>query len=98
MPECRKTFSVKKACAELRCAAGRVVSIYTPAVEDAYVKNMYQRSKLDWLIDHDPAGYAQLVLHSALFESSPLKCPQHLCRHLLGSVIQCLKKGENDYG
>lgn len=48
---------------ELRCTAGRVVSIYTPAVEDAYVKNMYQRSELDWLIDHDLAGYAQLVLH-----------------------------------
>ena len=63
MPECGKTFSVKKACVELRCAAGRVVSIYIPAVEDEYAENMYQRSELDWLIDHDLAGYAQLVLH-----------------------------------
>ena len=51
------------ACVELRCAGRRVVSIYTPAVEDEYAENMYQRSELDWLIDHDPVGYAQLVLH-----------------------------------
>ena len=56
-------FNIDTACVELRCADGRVVSIYTPAVEDAYAKNMYQRSELDWLIDHDPAGYAQLILH-----------------------------------
>lgn len=48
---------------ELRCADGRLVSIYTPEVEDEYAENMYQRSELDWLIDHDPAAYAELVLH-----------------------------------
>lgn len=53
---------------ELRYADGRVVSIYTPAVEDEYAENMYQRSELDWLIDHDPAGYAQLVLHGDVQE------------------------------
>ena len=39
------------------------MSIYTPEVEDEYAENMYQRSELDWLIDHDPAAYAELVLH-----------------------------------
>ena len=40
-----------------------MVSICTPAVADEYAANMYQRSELDWLTDHDPAGYARLVLH-----------------------------------
>lgn len=56
-------FNIDTACVELRCADGRLVSIYTPAVEDEYAENMYQRSELDWLIDHDPAAYAELVLH-----------------------------------
>lgn len=56
-------FNVDTACVELRCADGRLVSIYTPAVEDEYAENMYQRSELDWLIDHDPAGCAELILN-----------------------------------
>ena len=56
-------FNIDTACVELRCTDGCMVSIYTPAVEDEYAENMYQRSELDWLIDHDPVGYAQLVLH-----------------------------------
>lgn len=56
-------FNIDTACVELRCADGRVVSIYTPAVEDVYAVNMYQRSELDWLIYNDPAGYAELILN-----------------------------------
>ena len=55
-------FNIDTACVELRCADGEIISIYTPAVEDEYAENMYQRSELDWLIDHDPAGYAEMVL------------------------------------
>lgn len=61
-------FNIDTACVELRCADGRLVSIYTPAVEDEYAENMCQRSELDWLIDHDPVGYAQLVLHGNVEE------------------------------
>ena len=61
-------FNIDTACVELRCADGRLVSIYTPAVEDEYVENIYQRSELDWLIDHDLVGYAQLVLHGDVEE------------------------------
>lgn len=61
-------FNIDTACVELRCADGRLVSIYTPAVEDEYAENMCQRSELDWLIDHDPVGYAQLVLHGDVGE------------------------------
>lgn len=58
-------FNMDTACVELRCTDGQVVSIYTPAVEDEYTENMYQRSELDWLIDHDPVGYAELILNGA---------------------------------
>ena len=61
-------FNIDTACVELRCADGGMVSIYTPAVEDEYAENMCQRSELDWLIDHDPVGYAQLVLHGDVKE------------------------------
>lgn len=56
-------FNIDTACVELRCADGRLVSIYTPAVEDEYAENMYQRSELDWLIDRDPMAYAELILN-----------------------------------
>ncbi len=56
-------FNIDTACVELRCADGRVVSIYTPAVEDEYAENMYQRSELDWLIYNDPVAYAELILN-----------------------------------
>lgn len=56
-------FNMDTACVELQCADGRMVSIYTPAVEDEYAENMYQRSELDWLIYNNPAAYAQLVLN-----------------------------------
>lgn len=56
-------FNMDTACVELRCTDGRLVSIYTPAVEDEYAENMYQRSELDWLIDRDPMAYAELILN-----------------------------------
>lgn len=54
----------KRARVELRYADGWGLSIYTRAVEDEYAENIYQRSELDWLIDHNSAAYAELELHS----------------------------------
>ena len=63
MSECRKTFAVQKGlCRAAIC--GWVVIVHTRAVEDEYAENIYQRSELDWLIDHNSAAYAELVLHS----------------------------------
>lgn len=56
-------FNIDTACVELQCADGGMVSIYTPAVEDEYAENMYQRSELDWLIYNDPVAYAELILN-----------------------------------
>ena len=61
-------FNIDMACVEVWCNDGRVISIYTPAIEDEFAENMYQRSGLDRLIDHDPAAYAQLVLHGDVEE------------------------------
>lgn len=55
MAECWKTFSIKKGLCEAAMCGW--------AVEDAYAKNMYQRSELDWLIYNNPAGYAELILN-----------------------------------
>ena len=63
MSECRKTFAVQKGLCRATMCGWAEVSIYTPAVEDEYAENIYQRSELDWLIDHDPTAYAELVLH-----------------------------------
>lgn len=59
-------FNIDTACVELQCADGGMVSIYTPAVEDEYAENMYQRSELDWLIYNDPVAYAELILNGDL--------------------------------
>ena len=61
-------FNIDTACVEIWCNDGRVISIYKPATEDEFAENMYQRSELDWLIDHDPAAYAELVLHGDVEE------------------------------
>ncbi len=37
--------------------------IFTIAVENEVADNMYQRSKLDYLIYNDPIGYADLILN-----------------------------------
>lgn len=56
-------FNIDTACVEVWCNDGRVISIYTPAIEDEYAENLYQRSELDWLIDNDPAAFADLILN-----------------------------------
>lgn len=61
-------FNIDTACVEVWGNDGRVISIYTPAIEDEFAENMYQRSELHWLIDHDPAAYAELVLHGDVEE------------------------------
>lgn len=61
-------FNIDTACVEVWCNDGRGISIYTPAIEDEFAENMYQRSELHWLIDHDPAAYAELVLHGDVEE------------------------------
>ena len=56
-------FNIDTACVEVWCNDGRVISIYTPVIEDEFAENMYQREELDWLIYNDPVAYAALILN-----------------------------------
>ena len=56
-------FNIDTACVDVEYENGFVLSIYTPAVEDAVAHTMQQRSELDWLIYNDPLAYADLVLN-----------------------------------
>ena len=48
---------------ELRYTDGTLIDIDCMAVEDEVARNMYERSELDYLLTHDPVGYADLILN-----------------------------------
>lgn len=50
-------------CVELKFTDGSMIAIDTIAVENEVVRNMYERSELDYLIYNDPMGYADLILN-----------------------------------
>ena len=56
-------FNIDTASIELKYTDGSMISIYCPAIEDEIAENMYQRSKLDYLIYNDPLAYADLILN-----------------------------------
>ena len=56
-------FNMDTVCVELKFADGSMLSIDCIAVENEFVKNMYQQSELDYLIYNDPIGYADLILN-----------------------------------
>ena len=56
-------FNLDTPCVELCFSYRSMVTIDTIAVENEVVNNMYQQSELDYLIDNDPAAYADLILN-----------------------------------
>ena len=56
-------YNLDSGCVELVYTDGTMLSVDTSAVENEYAEDMYQRSKLDWLIYNDPLAYADLVLN-----------------------------------
>ena len=48
---------------ELRYTDGPLIDIDCMAVEDEAARNMYEQSELDYLLTHDPVGYADLILN-----------------------------------
>ena len=48
---------------ELLYTNGTLIDIDCMAVEDEVARNIYERSELDYLITHDPVGYADLILN-----------------------------------
>lgn len=53
---------------ELRYTDGMLIEIDCMAVEDEGARNMYERSELDYLLTHDPVGYAELILNGNVAE------------------------------
>ena len=53
---------------ELRYSDGTLIDIDCMAVEDEVARNMYERSELDYLLHHDPVGYANLILNGDVVE------------------------------
>ena len=56
-------FNMDTACVELKFDDGSTIAIDTIAVENEVADNMYQRSKLDYLIYNAPLEYADLILN-----------------------------------
>ena len=56
-------FNIDTACVELRFIDGSMISIDCTAVEDEIAHTIRQRSELDWLVDNDPVGYANMILN-----------------------------------
>ena len=55
-------FNIDTACVDVEYADGSILSIYTPAVEEAVAHSIQQRAELDWLVYHDPLAYVELVM------------------------------------
>ena len=50
-------------CVELKFTGGSMIAIDTIAVENEVVRNMYERSELDYLIYNAPLEYNDLILN-----------------------------------
>ena len=55
-------FNIDTACVEVKLTDGSMVSIDCDAVENEYSNNMYETSKLDFLIYNEPMSYIRLLL------------------------------------
>ena len=55
-------YNIDTACVEIKYDNGVTVSIDCITVENTIPRNMYERSELDYLVYHDPAAYADLIL------------------------------------
>lgn len=58
--------NIDAACVELLYADGKVLSIYTPGIEDSFDTTIAMRAEMDWLIYNAPLEYAQMVLDGSL--------------------------------
>ena len=61
-------FNIDNACVEIICDNGRMVSLYTPMIEESLRTTVHSRSKLDWLIENEPLEYARMVLDGTIQE------------------------------
>ena len=56
-------YDMDENCVFVWMTDGRIIAIDCTKVENTFVDNLYERSKLDYLIYNDPAAYADLILN-----------------------------------
>ena len=61
-------YNIDNACVEIKYDNGVKISIDCITVENTIPRNMYEHSELDYLVYHDPAAYADLVLSGGIYE------------------------------
>ena len=61
-------FNIDTACVEVKYADGSMISIDCTRVENEVARNMYEASKLDWLVYNAPVDYVNLLLHGDIRE------------------------------
>ena len=61
-------FNIDTACVEVKFADGSMIAIDCTLVEAEVARNMYESSELEWLGDHAPVDYVNLLLHGDVRE------------------------------
>ena len=61
-------FNIDTACVEVKYADGSIIAIDFTLVEAEVARNMYESSELEWLGDHAPVDYVNLLLHGDVRE------------------------------
>ncbi len=61
-------FNIDTACVEVKLTDGSTVSIDCIDVENEFANNMYEVSKLDFLIYNEPMSYVRLLLSGKMEE------------------------------
>lgn len=61
-------FNIDTACVEVKYADGSMISIDCTLVEAKVARNMYESSKLEWLVYNAPVDYVNLLLHGDVRE------------------------------
>ena len=61
-------FNMDTGCVEVKYAGGSMIAINCTKVENKVARNMYEASKLDWLVYNTPMDYVNLLLHGDIRE------------------------------
>ena len=61
-------FNIDTACVEVKFADGSMIAIDCTLVEAEVARNMYESSKMEWLVYHAPVDYVKLLIHGDVRE------------------------------
>lgn len=61
-------FNIDTACMEVKYTDGSMIAIDSTLVEAEVARNMFESSKLEWLVYNAPVDYVNLLLHGDVRE------------------------------